>query len=205
MDYMAEGVFFKPFRKVNTVAGLEIRNWLKVLVVLCVGISLCLMTGLITVEVDEGLQASEVNIYKNQLTEARKVRKTLETRTEFYLNGIQNPTPEQRTEATNKAVAELSDSQLESVEIAKQYKIEADTTDEQISDLVPRTKKVTQPAIPDIARVVVFIVVPLVLTIIWYLDLKGWSYSTEAKRFLKFRKRQSLYVNKHKLYLYGEQ
>ena len=201
MEDMNKGVFFKPMRKVNTVAGLELHNWLKVLVVLCIGITVFIITGFFTVEVNEDLQTSEKNAYVNQLTEARKVKKTLANKVEFYLVGIENPTVAQKAEANNKAISELSESQLASLEVANQYSVDANTSDEQLKELAPTTKKVSQPAIPDIARVVMFIVIPLVLTIVWYLDLKGWSYSTEVKRFLKFRKRQSLYVSKRDLNL----
>lgn len=201
MGELDEGLFYKPFRKVNTFAGLTLKNWFKVLAVLLVGVAVFFLTGLITVQVEESLQASEIYSYRNQLTEARKARKTIETKTELYLNGLENPTPEQKTQATNQAASELSASQKESLEIAKQFKVEASTTDEEIEAMLPRSKTVSQPAMPDPARVGVFIGLPVFFTIVWLMDLRGWSYSSEAKRFNEFRKRQSLYVSKHQFYL----
>lgn len=197
----ADGLVFKPFRKVNTFAGLQLKNWGKVAVIVAIGAMVAVLLRGITMPVEVGRTASEIQSETSAFLEAQRVEKTMESKVNSLLINIDNPTAQQKKEATAKAKESLSSSQQESLELAEKYKITTDMDQETLKSLVTTTKTENQPVIPDMARVVIFVIVPMVIAIVWWMDLKGWSYSTEVKRFLQFRKRKAMLVSKKQHYL----
>lgn len=195
------GLVFKPFRKVNTFAGLEGKNWGKVLIVVLIGTIAFFLIGEIKLETQVSLNASEKLVYQEKYVNARQVEQKLQALIESQTLKVKNQSLETQKQIKELAIKELSEKDQEYLTFAEQNKITADMSDEDLNKLIPTTKTEYHPAISDIARGAIFIAIPMLISIAWLMDLRGWSYSTEVKRFNKYRKEKKFFVSKREMYL----
>lgn len=198
---MDEYPIYKPFNKVQTYAGLQGKYWGKVFLVAAIGAALFLFLGMFKTTIDDELSITDKNIYLSTYSEALKTYKTVNQQIEFQESKIQNITPEQQQEIKSAVIGTLTETQLEQYNLALEKRMTIETTENDLSAMVPKTKKVETEVFPNIPRALILIVVPTGFTIAWHLDLRGFTLCSEFKRYNKFRKRKALKVSKKSKYL----
>lgn len=192
---------YKPFNKVQTYMGLQAKHWGKVILVAIIGVALFLMLGTVKTTVEEGISVTDKNIYLSSYSEALKTFKTVEQKIEFEESKVQDITPEQQKEVRAAVLKSLSEDQLEQYNFAQEKKMTRDMGENDLASIIPKTKEVEAEVFPAIPRAIILILIPAGLTVGWYLDLRGFTLSSEFKRYNKFRKRKALKVSKKNQYL----
>ena len=196
-----DGIVFKPFRKYLTILGIEPKNWGKIILIVLCGIILFLTLGTLMVNTEDVVAPSEQNAQKTSLQEELRVLKTVDSKVDFALSNVNSPSAEDVKEATTKVVSNLSASQQEAYELATEHKLSISMTEDDLDNFIVKTKVVQTEAISPAVRAIVCIIFPTVFGIGWFLDLRGFSLSTEARRFNLFRKRRPMFVSKRRAYI----
>lgn len=196
-----DGIVFKPFRKYLTILGIEPKNWGKIILIVLCGVMLFFALGTLMVNTEDVVAPSEQNAQKTSLQEELRVLKAVDSKVDFALSSVNSPSAEDVKEATTKVVSNLSTSQQEAYELATEHQLSTSMTDDDLDSYVVKTKIVQIEAISPAVRAIVCIIFPAVFGIGWYLDLRGFSLSTEARRFNLFRKRKPMFVSKRRAYI----
>lgn len=188
-------VVFPPWKRYLTILGIKATNLPKIAIVVAIAALLVFVGGFFTIETQESL----TNLEKNSaLTELQRQQDAIKT-VENHFKDIEIAEGERDVEVKNY-VNSLNSETQKNYELALNNHITASMDDSQLEALIPTTKTVVTERFGIIPRLFVCFVLPVVLAVIWNLDLKGFSFSSEFQRIRKFKSRQTFYIAKGNYY-----
>lgn len=180
---------FKPLKTRPMVAGVGVPEFFKILFATLVGIALFFALGgwthvvsVPTTQAEALAKLSELQSLQGAVSKADKL---------FASTG-----------ATAVTEIDLSAEDAEAYRRAVGLGITADTTRDELLELVPETIEQKQPIIPDVPRGIVFIAVPFFLSLGMLIEYqRSCSLRKDLKRVMKNARKQHVFITQPKKYL----
>ena len=191
----SSNIVFSPWKRYLTILGVKATNLPKIAIVAAISACLVVFTGLFTVENQESLTNLEKNSALFELQRQQDAVKTVEN----HINSLESTKIDRQAEI-NDYVSTLNSETQDYYKKALENHITSSMDDSQLESLIPQTKTVVNERFGIIPRLFVLFGLPVLGSIVWNLDLKGFSFSSEFKRINKFRKRQAFYIAKGNYY-----
>jgi hypothetical protein len=173
---------FKPLRRRQTILMLGLAEWLRTGAVLAVCAGLAFALGLWQHEVDAPVPTAE----RLSVEESYKTAAAI-------LGGIDERVA--ASGAKSAAEIELSQSERDAINLAREVGLHAGMGDDEISGLVPKTEKAMEPVIPVLPRFGVVAGLPTLIA--WALQAEFFRNSNlarECARILRNRRRPHVYL-----------
>ncbi len=175
---------FKPMRAKYSVFGIPAAKFLAILVVAIVGFGLSLLSGNIQHEVKVPYSQDEMQSTYDGYVEVLNTIDALET--QRIAEGA----------ASYDALDGLSYQQEEAITKAEDAGIIAGMTNTQLEHLVATYHTEMQPAVPDLVRFGVLLVLPVFCLIILFIEINRTSLLKEIQRALKWMGSQKVYKSR---------
>lgn len=180
---------YKPLKNRSSVMGLGAPEFLKILLILAVGIGSWFATGLWTHAVDANLSQNEALA---ELTELQALQETAASVQSMF----------ERTGAKTVDELDLTDTDKSKYQQAVSLGITSATERDELVEMIPETKREVRPVVSDPIRAILLIVVPVLLFVAVHIEYDhGCTLIKDVRRVVKNARRPHVYVSRPKVFV----